>query len=319
MTKKINCKLILRVIVSFTLFGWLFCSLDWERTWTALKEINRYWLSGAALWVALAVGVSVVKWRIILLAQGIRTGWRELWNAYWIGLFFNNFLPSSIGGDAMRAFLIGKSAGDTPGVTFSVVVERILATLGLALVGLGASFQTGENPLNVRAFFLLIGLGGILFTVILIGGRVPGFLKGRNGKIASFAGSFINQGKLLGNKPGVILQVIIWSIVFQMINVAVNYSLFRGLGISQVTLIEAMLLIPATAAASMLPLGINGYGIREGAYVMLLTPFGVDRTLAFTASILYAFLVSLCSLWGGMLWLRLNKKGEGNYAGTRSV
>jgi glycosyltransferase 2 family protein len=55
-----------------------------------------------------------------------------------------------------------------------------------------------------------------------------------------------------------------------------------------------------------LPLGINGYGIREGSYVAMLAPYGVSAVSAFASSIIFAFLISICSLWGGWVWLSRN-------------
>ncbi|MDD4753647.1 MAG: lysylphosphatidylglycerol synthase transmembrane domain-containing protein [Desulfitobacteriaceae bacterium] len=316
MIKKFNGKFLLRAGVSTALLSWLLFSLDWQETWAALRGIDPLFLLIDVLLIAAAVGVSVVKWRLILKVQGIGVSAGELWNAYWVGLFFNNFLPSSIGGDAMRIFLIGKNAGNTPGVACSVVVERVLATLGLAMVGLGASFFSGENLLNIRVLFIILAAVSLILAAVLVWGRIPNFLKRGNGKAAHFAGSFIQYGGCLGKKPFVVFQVVIWSAFFQVINVAVNYYLFKGLGITQVAFDKALFLIPATAAAAMIPVGINGYGIREGAYVALLAHYGVSRSLAFTASLLYAFLVSMCSLWGGILWLRSNRKREGKCFGT---
>lgn len=308
MLKNLNWKFILRLTFSLLLFCWLVFSVDWNQIWNALFQVNVTWLVLAIGWIVIAIVVSVIKWQLILQAQDLEVSWVELWKAYWIGLFFNNFLPSSIGGDAMRVLHIAKITNESAGVTVSVVMERFLATLALALVGLVASVNVENNLLQVRCLFLLLLLVSLLLTFLFLWGKIPWLMTSKNGKIATFFKQFVSHGKCLGKHPGKLVWALIWSVFFQIANVAVNYSLFQGLQIFQVNLWDTMFVIPATAAVAMIPVGINGYGIREGAYVALLAPYGVEKAVAFTASVLFAFLVSFCSLWGGLLYLVAYKK-----------
>lgn len=321
MSKKTNWKFVLRLVISLLLFSWLLYSVEWCQVWNAILRINVSWLLLATGWVVTAIAVSVVKWRLILQSQGLQASWGELWRAYWIGLFFNNFLPSSIGGDTMRIVQIGKTTGDAAGVTASVVMERLLATIALSLVGLAASVHVFESGfIKVRMLFGVLLAGSLLLAGLLMWGKVPGWLARKNGKLAAFLHGFMKHGQQLRKQPMPLFWSLLWSVVFQMTNVAVNYSIFQGLGLLEVNLYRSMFIIPATAAVAMLPIAINGYGIREGAYVFLLAPYGVNQAAAFTASILFAFLVSLCSLWGSVLWLgTCNNGGCKNHAGKESV
>jgi len=90
----------------------------------------------------------------------------------------------------------------------------------------------------------------------------------------------------------------------------VNFGCFQALHITALTGWDLLYVIPAISVAAMLPLGINGYGLREGAYVLLLGIYQVPASTAFIASLLFAFLVSLCSLYGGYTWFIHRSKGE---------
>jgi uncharacterized membrane protein YbhN (UPF0104 family) len=100
--------------------------------------------------------ISVTKWQLLLYAKKINLSWIELWHAYWAGLFFNNFLPSSIGGDALRIIWVGKSRGDSSGAAASVIVERILATAGIiTLSSKPWAYQVWTGGMCYMSFLLL--------------------------------------------------------------------------------------------------------------------------------------------------------------------
>ncbi len=328
--KGINWNVLLRIALSAVMLLFLFNSIDSKQGLKALTTISYPWLLASAGITILAVVISVQKWRVILITQGIRVSWKELWNAYWVGLFFNNFLPSSIGGDAMRIHRISKQSGDLPGVTASVVIERLLATAGIALVGgLAGFFATGPR-LEVQLVFgslLALCLGLISLLVLPTTPRflepnhpqsVEGGVKLFWQKGLAILGDIYRKGKLLKENPRAILRVILWSVLFQITVVAVNYSIFQGLHLTSLSLLDLLYLIPATSIAAMLPLGINGYGLREGAYIGLLLPYGVAPEKALAASLLFALVISLLSLWGGLIWLRTAEKEDATYDGLES-
>lgn len=317
--KRFDWKFSLRATFSLLLLGWLLVGMDWRHIWSTLVGINPVWLLPAAGWIVVAVAVSVIKWQLIVRAQGLRVGWPDLWRAYWIGLFFNNFLPSSIGGDAFRILHVGRLTGDTAGVTASVVGERLLSALAMSLLGLVASLYAAGAATQVRLLFVLLLTASLLLTCWLAWGWAPAWLIRKPGKLAAFIDRFRSCGKWMRTQPGPLLWTLFWSVMFQVAYIAANLSLFQGLRLWQVSLWDALFIIPATGALAMLPLGINGYGIREGAYVVLLAPLGVARAPAFSASVLFAFVVSVCSLWGGILWLGASSgRGGADSAGLSS-
>lgn len=317
MLRKLNWKLCLRIVISLGLLMWFLKIIHWQRIIIILQSVQLPWLVVALIWIIAAVLVSTIKWKIILRAQGLELSFSELWRTYWVGLFFNNFLPSSMGGDALRILWVGKATQDHPGATASVVMERILATTALALVGLVGCLVVPNTWRKITMMFLLL----IFITLLLLGlimfGRLPSFILTRQNRLSQFFVGLIDHGHNLRSCPRAVMQAFLWSFVFQICVVGTNYAIFRSLKLESVGWFKSLYVVPATSVAAMLPLGINGYGLREGAYVLLLRPYNVSEAGAFTASILFAFLISVCSLWGGWFWLRKYNRKSFNLGPTK--
>lgn len=308
MFRKLNWKLWLRIFISLGLLIWFLKIINWQQIQVILQSVQLHWLIAALIWIISAMLVSTIKWQIILRVQGLEISFIELWRIYWVGLFFNNFLPSSIGGDALRILWVGKATQDHPGATTSVVIERILATTALALVGLVGCLVVPNPWREVTIMFLLLIFITLLLLLLIMFGRLPSFIIKRQNCLSQFLVGITAHGHNVRNCPVSVVRAFLWSVVFQVCVVGTNYAVFRSLNLESVSWFKSLYVVPATSVAAMLPLGINGYGLREGAYVLLLRPYNVPEVGAFTASILYTFLVSVCSLWGGWVWLRKDKQ-----------
>jgi uncharacterized protein (TIRG00374 family) len=308
--QKVNWKLVARTIFSVGLLAWLAGSMQWKELGQAITRVEPLWILVAIAMIVLSMVVSVMKWRLVLHAQGIDLVWSNLWRAYWAGLFCNNFLPSSIGGDALRIIWVGKISRDAPGAAASVIVERILATAGLALTGLVAAAYVAHP--DKRAVILFAGLTAI--SILLLGliawGGFPAWSKHNKGRFTEFLSRMIHHGSRLKYQPTLLTQVGMLSIIFQVVVVGVNYAIFRALHINGLTAWDLLYVIPVISVAAMLPLGINGYGLREGAYITMLGFYQIPASTAFSASLLFVFLVSLCSLYGGYIWFKHRTGGD---------
>lgn len=290
--------------------SWLVFSIDWADLRDIFIAAEPGWLILAGIFVVFSMVVSVEKWSRVLISQGIKLSWYQLWKVYWVGIFFNNFLPSSIGGDGIRICLVGRSIANMAGAASTVVIERLLATIGLALTGLLAGLIAGSSR-QVDWIFILLIIVSIGLLLFLILGRVPARLDKKNGKISGFVCGFLTHGQALRGQGKMIIKVGFLSVLFQLTVVAVNYAIFRSLHVDTLGWWDLVYIIPAISAIAMIPIGINGYGIREGAYVLLLATYGVAGSAALAASLLFAVLVSFCSLYGGFLWLGNRDKSVG--------
>lgn len=307
---KVNWKTAARMIISAGLLIWLALVMDWQQLAQVWSRVEPGWILGAVASIVISMLISVQKWKLLLEAQGINLSWPELWQAYWAGLFFNNFLPSSIGGDALRIWWVGKRAGDTPGAATSVITERILATAGLAVTGLIGAALVGKADSRAVSLFVILTVLSLGLMGMLARGSLPRWAQLRQGRIASFLKGMAGHGHKFHRQTCRLARVGILSVAFQIAVVGVNYCIFRSLHIDALLTGDLLYVIPVISVAAMLPLGINGYGLREGAYVVMLEAYRVPAGTAVSASLLFVFLVSLCSLYGGYTWHNYRSEGD---------
>ncbi len=295
-----------KILITGLLLAVLFFQMNWAEVAHLLTRLNPFLLSIAFGTVLAAVVLSAYKWQLLLVARGWNLPVTTLTRVYFIGLFFNNFLPSSIGGDLLRIYRVGKAINNNSEAAASVVLERLLATVGLLLLALLALLPNYRIMGSLTKPVFLV-LGGLVLGFMVL--AKPELLKPLAG--LPWRWWQIVIGKLRGiydiiktyrAKPGTLMVVIFYSVLFQLTIVIINYCLLRAMGIGQVSLWQCALMVPVISAVSMLPLSINGLGIREGAYVLLFNPLGLTASQAVTLSMLFFMLVLIASLLGGLFF-----------------
>jgi len=310
--KKKNLITVSRIVISIVLIAWLLAFADFQQILNSLIGFSPVWFIIVLSLIALSVLISAWKWGVLLSALGLKLSNTKLFNIYSTGLFFNNFLPSSIGGDGVRIFLAGKYKGNTSAVASTVVLERTLATVTLALLGLiGALFA--YKP-NASAIWLLIALLiiGVLMTFVLLKGWVPKFIRDGKSRLGLAWINFADSSSELRTRKKEVFISFILSAVFQINVVIVVIAVMAGLGLEIPSFSDMVYITSATSVMAMIPLGLNGYGLREGAYVLLLQPLGFSSSDAITISILFAVFVTIYSVWGGINWLFVKNTSEIN-------
>ena len=297
----------IRPVVSIALLILLFSLLvDVNDVWTAIMAARPDGIALAIALIILALLVSAIKWGILLRAQVATISLPYLFNTYLVGLFFNNFLPSNVGGDVARIADIAKRTGKAPEATASVIGERLISGLALALTALiGLLF----SPQVSGQFAPIVG-GLILFFVF-----VMGLFASRRAKriistvIRRLLGPkwFERIGRVAGSialairNPSTFLWAMFWSFAFHITLVLVNYAIFIALNIN-LPLISFVLYVPIIAAIQLVPVSVNGFGVREVAYVYFFGTVGVSSSGAAAASLLFGILVMLVSLPGGLIF-----------------
>ena len=291
-----------RLLVTCAILVFLFRQVSWAQVWNALTAAR-----GA--WVLAAVGLSLIAhlmWaaRLKLLTdhQGMSLSLRQHLAINWSALFYGLFLPGgNLTGGAIRFYQMTRRDRQLPEALAALLVDRALATVSLLVVGL--AFWLLDAPLGVEVAVLALagmGLGG----AALIGAKrwVPW--------VAAFGGRAV--GRRLGKVGEAIARyrrlpwsaaawIVAWSIGSQLIGVLLFYALAWALGVD-VPLLALGWVRSATVLATMVPVSIAGLGLREGALLFLLDPFGVAGEEALAMSLLvFAVTVLLFGLLGGLL------------------
>ncbi|MCL6570897.1 MAG: flippase-like domain-containing protein [Bacillus sp. (in: Bacteria)] len=318
-TKSDKKGLIIRVLGSTGLMLWILNKIEWSKIIEVAKAGSIVYFIAAAFAIQLTVATSIWKWKMLVdssLNQDEKgdASVIKLGRFYYIGLFFNNFLPGSVGGDVVRVYYLGRITG-IPIATASVAFERISS--GAALVGI-AIFSSLFME-SARSFLLPILLGSAmvflvfyLFGLWMKTGRLNKEITSVNSdtriniwlmklkselfKIAEIALNYRKEGLKWW------LSIATTSLLFQVGLAWINHLLFLSFDI-HIPWLELLMIITLISVITMLPISVNGLGVREGCYVLFFKGQGVPTEIAITVSLLFFILVSLSSLAGGLFWM----------------
>jgi len=312
--KRSRTGLVLRVVVSLALLGYLLFSINLGDLAETLRRGDPLLLTVTVLLgVPLGNLISTVKWRMLLVVKGISSlSFARLWALYFVGGFFSNFLPTDVGGDLVRSYEVGKVSGRHAESLSAIVMERLtgfLAMIALALVGLVL------NPALAGMQFLgqtilLVLFAAVVLTVLLlspllqqwVGVRVRRFVPRRLGEKLK---GFLTSVSEYRNERATMTAAMALSIVFQSIPIVYVYCLMRSIG-ADLDPTALILVVPAVSLVGILPITINGIGLREGAFVLLLAKAGIDRPEAFAIAVMYRVGIMLMSSIGGVLYAVMN-------------
>jgi len=259
------------------------------------------WMAGAlALW-AVAVMLSVVRWQQMLHALELPGRLPALLSHTLAGLFVSNFLPTTVGGDVLRATRLSAGNGRRRISAASVVLERLTGFIGLPLITLLA---LGLEPRLLRLgaasrVALVLSLGPLaalaLFLAVAANPRLGDRLGARRWLGLAMT---VHLGLVrLRRHPALAAAVMVAALAYQLCVILVAWMAAHALGIS-IGWTAMMAFIPVVSIAQALPLSIGGLGLREGSLVLLLGPLGVAASQAVALGLLLYGMNMAVSLLG---------------------
>lgn len=262
------------------------------------------WLAGAVVLTFISIVMSAVRWQQVLHALDVEGSLRNLVRYYFAGQFVSNALPSTIGGDVVRVSRLSRENGESPGTFASVVLERLTGWVVLPVITLvGLLLNPGLRELGSAtrlavavALVTLVGLALLLFAVgnQHVGGRFAD----RDGW-RRFGGAVHLGLDRLRRHPTAAAHVLAAAFAYQLVLVCAALMASHAMGIADEVGFTALLVfLPAVLIAQVLPIGISGLGIREGAFVLFLHPLGVPNTQAIAFGLVLYLLTLVASLAG---------------------
>lgn len=313
---KLTWPLVFRATVTVVALTILFVWLDPSQLFNAMRRTGLWLWTGIVLATFGSHFITASKWRLLLQATGLRAGWWEAMRAHGAGLFANAWLPSIVGGDVVRAGMIHGEKRGLGAVTASLIADRFTDGTGLlavALLGAAAMPAVLLGPAKgiMWGMGLALGLGVVGTTLGVrylsfdsIGGRIGKALR----KLHAAAERLIGHG-------GLVAGAVVISMLVQGFFVVLNVLVAKAIGIDLPPAVW-FAAWPLAKMAAFLPISLGGMGVRETALVALLTPFGVDPTLAVAHSLVWeTVLVSVGLLGGAVAYLAgrvLGQEDEGS-------
>ena len=259
----------------------------------------------AAAIIAVAQIFSALRWRF-LLGDDDALPFAYLVRVYLVGFFFGLFLPTSVGGDAVRAAAVAKGARRPGWVVSSVVLERafgLAAMMALLVFGGVLVPQVLLTSLRQTAFDLnltlplvaLAGAGALLF------GGLAFWLIQKSARVKAVLRDGLALWLSWRERPRDFAAAFLTSFMVQGAYLLAWYQLAVALRLP-VPAASFFVLVPFTSIAAMLPVTISGLGLREGAWVLLLAAYGVSSADAVAYSLLYFAAFVVVGLFGGLIF-----------------
>ena len=311
-----NVLLALKIVVSIVLLTLLFSKIDVARLWAIARRASLQWFGAALLIYSLNMIASTWRWYLLLRAQEVNVRRRWLFGSFLVASFFNNFLPSNIGGDVIRISDTARAARSRTLAATVVLMDRALGLMALIFVAaIGASAAGAVHPAalpiwpawlwagllagaaaSAPAVFAPVGFSRLLqplsvFHPEWVGNRIETLIevltrfRARLGALARcFATAVFVQGTMV------------------MFYFAVTHGLHLSVSLSDIAVI-----VPISFVVQMLPVSFGGFGVREATFSIYFSRIGQPIESAIAMSLVAQALIILFSLSGAAVYVSRRK------------
>jgi hypothetical protein len=306
---KRSALLIAKIAVSIALLAYLLSTTDLDALQRRVRAGDPLLLALAMALYAAILAISTWRWRVLLEAQGYTIPLAHLSGSYLVATFFNNFLPSNIGGDVVRVRDSSRLTGSTTTSLAVVAIDRILGLGALYALALSAFIMGGPSVRGLagaRSVLIALGLvfGGLTYVFFRPGiarrvvsasglSRLPWALK-RFETVQAAVHVYRSQ-------VHAVWLAFLGSVALQAIVVYYYFTVARALRIP-LPLSACFLMVPLCTLVQTVPISFNGWGIRESVFILYFRQVGLGKDSALAFSLVGAGLIVLMSLSGAIVW-----------------
>ena len=295
-TTKTLLKSIAKLSVTLALLFVSLRTVRFDALLESLRHADYGLLALSALLLVLGGFAGAASWYFILRMRLPSLHYREAAACHWIGMFFNSFLPSNVGGDAVKGYLVARVKGQTGFIVTSLLLDRAL-NLGMLLCigGFSLLLHLG-HPFLAAGFLALLALSlfGTLAAARRLLGRVRRWPRaGLRGKMAAWLEPVFE----LAAAPRRLFPLLLAALASQFLKTLNNLYLLLALGLTIPTAC-VWYVIPLFGVVSALPVSIGGLGVRELVAQWISGPLRVDTTHLVTLSLAGHLMVVLVNMLG---------------------
>ena len=301
----------MKLLVSGGLLAFFLTQIHFERFLGTLAAAEFFYVAVALLVYLAAQFVAALRWAILARPLGFDTPFKYISLYYLIGMFFNLFAPSTVGGDVTRVYYLASEgsktrekgwAASTIPAAVSVFMDRAVgmaALVWLGAIGL-ALFPAYSVPPAIRSLTFAVS------AALMAGGLLVPWLRRLlpdNGHPITVKLSYALRAYRA--QWSVIPQAILLSFVLHLVQAWMHLLMGRALHI-EVPFSFCIILYPLVGTFAALPVSLNGIGLREGGYLFLLGVIGVSSEKGVAFGLLLFLIIAVDSLVGGLLFLLKN-------------
>jgi uncharacterized protein (TIRG00374 family) len=304
---------IAKVVVSVSLLVWLLHGVDLQRLWLAVRQASWLWLTAALALYFLMLAVSTWRWSLLLHAQGVVVGNSRLLGSFLVATFFNNFLPSNIGGDVIRIRDTAPAARSRTLAATIVAVDRLLGLLALVLIAaLGATItrevlHSAAGPLSPWLLWIGFTFGAVVLGQAFLTPHTLLWLcrplrllhaEWVDARLTRITQTLVR----FRTSPVALAGGAVGAIAVQAILVAFYVAIAYSMRIP-VSPWHLAVIVPISFVVQMLPISMNGFGVREATFVSYFALLGLPAEAALLISFVGAALIMLWSLAGAAVYM----------------
>lgn len=295
--------MVLKGSISFALIWYLVTQTDVSAMSERFASMEYGWLGAALVMLLIQVAIATQRWIFVLRALQIEFPFRDALRVVFVGLFFNQTLPSTIGGDVVRIWELRRADIPLQSATTSVVLDRITALAAIVLVvtvSLPILFVIVGDAI-AQVSLALGALGGLASLLVLVTmDLIPGLSK--EWRMIRFVAALARDARRVLLSAPVATRALGASVIIAIISGVSVALVARSLNIN-VGLLECCVLFPPVLLLSALPISLAGWGVREAAMVAAFGYVEVGATDALVLSVVVGLTVVAVGLPGGLMWL----------------
>lgn len=305
---KSKLMVILRIAISLGMVTFLLWCMrgHFAHIKVTLFRANVTLFSCAVLFFMLNISILSMRLRLLFAGEGLKIPYGRVIQLTYIGYFFNNFMPTAVGGDIIKAYYANKQTGKTAKSVIAVFMDRFIGLFSFIYIAALALFMSWASAqVQLKIIVLSFALGWTVAFLIILHGAVAKVVLGVLSRLKlwtigeKLSGAY-RAAHEYKNKKKIILGVIGISVAAQGTYLFIVYLLARSIG-SNVPFISVLLIMPIVAVVSMIP-SLGGLGLREGAMVALFGPI-IGSENAFSLSVLLLATLLIISLMGAVIYL----------------
>jgi uncharacterized protein (TIRG00374 family) len=302
----------LKVFISALLLYACLLLIDLEMLFETIKmlKISEYMIVFVLFCLSIFLGGARSK--VFFRGMGIDISFLYGTKLYYIGYFFNNFIPSGVGGDGVRGWLVHRKSGKLKETFSAIVVERIsgfVACLAIALIVLPFVEASALVKLGVVFFNLGVWLIIVVLFLPVLTKIVRKVLTPFPFNLSRRVGDFSEKVQSYRHHPDVLIKGFIWSLVYQTSLAGIVWlsSFYIGAGIG---FLEMCIITALVWTIAMIPVTPNAIGLREGSFAYLFTIFGANEAQGLIVSLVFFSVSLLSGLLGGVFLFIENMMGK---------
>jgi glycosyltransferase 2 family protein len=296
--------LLAKATISILLLYLSLHSIDLGTLGARLSRLESGWIVLALFLMTVQVVLLAVRWRNISAACGANLHFILALQISFIATFFNQVLPSTVGGDGMRIWLFARKGAGWASAIYSVLLDRIAGVLVLALIVIAClpfTFSLIHDPI-ARAVPLVIGVGVITGTLVfvLIGRHFRQLFDRWRLTRHLAAASRISAALCSSHRDAAI--VFACSVAIHLITAAAAWCCAKAIA-SPVSFAQILFLLPPVLLIATLPVSIAGWGVRESSFMFAFAHAGLAQSDGLAISILFGAASFIVGLVGGIIWI----------------